>query len=95
MDDDEEHVVDIYRATLAAIRPALVDVIAEDADRAPTAVLWLGRERSGRGRSFAGCSKHAGPRLHRASRRSIRQTAGRVGGWGKAGRSIGAAIRVA
>jgi hypothetical protein len=32
--DEEDHVLDIYRAALAAIRPHLVGLIAEDADRA-------------------------------------------------------------
>jgi hypothetical protein len=33
LNDSEDIALDIYRATLSAIRPALVDVIAEDADR--------------------------------------------------------------
>jgi hypothetical protein len=33
LDDEEDYVIRNYRATLAAIRPQLVDVIAEDADK--------------------------------------------------------------
>jgi hypothetical protein len=33
LDDEEDYVIRNYRAALAAIRPQLVDVIAEDADR--------------------------------------------------------------
>jgi hypothetical protein len=33
LDDADEHVQETYRAALAAIRPALVDAIAQDADR--------------------------------------------------------------